>query len=114
MPRDYSGTGIKIGWKHGRGMAQGSLDLIEAMRVIAEAAQPIKAGATIAAENGATAFQLMAIFDWATISQAEVYTKAANQKRMAGEAMGLLVERAENEPLSHPSVAPSQTTGNKR
>jgi len=56
----------------------------------------------------------MAIFDWATISQAEVYTKAANQKRMAGEAMGLLVERAENEPLSHPSVAPSQTTGNKR
>jgi hypothetical protein len=36
---DYSGTGIKIG--RGRGMAQHSLDLIEAMRVIAEAAQPI-------------------------------------------------------------------------
>jgi hypothetical protein len=35
---EYSGTGTKI---MGRGMAQGSLDLIEAMRVIAEAAQPI-------------------------------------------------------------------------
>jgi hypothetical protein len=35
--RDYSGTGTKIG----RGMAQASLDLIEAMHVIAEAAQPI-------------------------------------------------------------------------
>jgi hypothetical protein len=34
---EYSGTGTKIG----RGMAQGSLDLIEAMIVIAEAAQPI-------------------------------------------------------------------------
>jgi hypothetical protein len=37
MTSDYSGTGIKIG----RGMAQRSLDLIEAMRVIAKAAQPI-------------------------------------------------------------------------
>src|SRR2546430_14861218 len=34
---EYSGTGTKIG----RGMAQRSLDLIEAMRVITEAAQPI-------------------------------------------------------------------------
>lgn len=30
-----------------------------------------KAGATIAAERGATASQLMAIFDWSSISQAE-------------------------------------------
>ena len=37
MTSEYSGTGTKIG----RGMAQGSLDLIEAMRAIAEAAQPI-------------------------------------------------------------------------
>jgi hypothetical protein len=37
MTSEYSGTGTKIG----RGMAQASLDLIEAMRVIAEAAQPI-------------------------------------------------------------------------
>jgi integrase len=52
-----------------------------------------KAGATRAAEMGATAHQLMAIFDWSTISQAEVYTKAANRKKMAGEAMGLLTKR---------------------
>jgi integrase len=73
-----------------------------------------KAGATIAAENGATASQLMAIFDWATISQAEVYTKAASQKRMAGEAMGLInPDQRANKPLSHPSVAPSQASENK-
>jgi integrase len=49
-----------------------------------------KAGATFAAEAGATTSQLMAMFDWTTISQAEVYTKAANRKRMAGDAMGLI------------------------
>jgi hypothetical protein len=37
MTTEYSGTGTKIG----RGMAQSSLDLIDAMRLIAEAAQPI-------------------------------------------------------------------------
>jgi len=49
-----------------------------------------KAGATIAAENGATTSQLMAMFDWTTISQAEVYTRAANRKRLAGEGMGFI------------------------
>jgi hypothetical protein len=33
-----------------------------------------KAGATIAAENGATTRQLMAMFDWDTVSMAEAYT----------------------------------------
>jgi hypothetical protein len=32
----------------------------------------------------------MAMFDWTTISQAEVYTQAANRKRMAGDAMRLI------------------------
>jgi integrase len=49
-----------------------------------------KAGATIAAENGATEQQLMAIFDWTTPAQAAVYTRSANRKKMAGEHMGLL------------------------
>jgi integrase len=49
-----------------------------------------KAGATIAAENGATAKQLMAIFGWDTMRQAELYTRAADQKRMAGDAMHLI------------------------
>jgi integrase len=50
-----------------------------------------KAGATIAADNGATAHQLMAIFGWTTIKQAEIYTKKADQKRLAGVATRLLV-----------------------
>jgi integrase len=49
-----------------------------------------KAGATIAAENGATAHQLMAIFGWKTLEQAEVYTQKARQQLLAGGAMGLI------------------------
>jgi integrase len=49
-----------------------------------------KAGATIAAENGATDRQLMALYDWTTAAQANVYTEAANRKRMAGEAARLV------------------------
>jgi hypothetical protein len=49
-----------------------------------------KAAATRAAERGATAHQLMAIFGWRTIKQAEVYTRAAERKRLAGTAMHLL------------------------
>jgi integrase len=50
-----------------------------------------KAGASIAAENGATEHQLMAIFGWATSKEAERYTKTAKRKKMAGDAMTLLV-----------------------
>jgi len=49
-----------------------------------------KAGATLAAESGATTNQLMAIFDWDTPAQAKIYTDAADRKRMAGEAMPML------------------------
>lgn len=49
-----------------------------------------KAGAVIAAENGATAAQLMAIFGWRDIKQAERYTRAADQRRLAGGAMHLI------------------------
>jgi integrase len=42
-----------------------------------------KASASLAAENGATVHQLMAIFDWVTPSQAEVYTRKADRKRLA-------------------------------
>ena len=43
-----------------------------------------KAGASIAAENGAAEHQLMAIFGWATSKEAERYTKAA-RKKIAGD-----------------------------
>ena len=62
-----------------------------------------KAGATIAAENGATEHELMAIFGWDSPKQAALYTKAANRKKLAGDAMHLLVQgQTENEsvPLS--------------
>jgi integrase len=49
-----------------------------------------KAGATIAAERGATPHQLMAIFGWKTLAQAELYTKKARQQMIAGGAMNLV------------------------
>jgi integrase len=49
-----------------------------------------KAGATLAAEAGATDRQLMAMFDWTSASQATVYTKAADRKRLAQEGSRLL------------------------
>lgn len=73
-----------------------------------------KAGATIAAENGATTRQLMAMFDWSTISQAEVYTRAADQKKLAGEAMGLInLDRTGNEDCRTPIVAPKISQSNQ-
>lgn len=50
-----------------------------------------KAGATFAAENGATAHQLMAMYGWTTLKQPALYTKAADQQRLAGGAMTLLL-----------------------
>jgi integrase len=42
-----------------------------------------KAGATIAAENGASDRQLMAMFGWSTERQAGVYTRRADRTRLA-------------------------------
>ncbi|MFC3208203.1 tyrosine-type recombinase/integrase [Aquamicrobium soli] len=50
-----------------------------------------KAGATIAADNGATDSELMAIFGWTTKKQTEVYTRNANRKRLAGKAAHKLI-----------------------
>jgi integrase len=49
-----------------------------------------KAGATFAAEAGATDRQLMAMFDWTSASQANVYTAAASKKNLAAEGSRLL------------------------
>jgi integrase len=54
-----------------------------------------KAGATIAAENGATERQLMAIFGWRTSKQAVLYTRSADQKALAGSAMTLLSPKSQ-------------------
>jgi len=55
-----------------------------------------KAGATIAATEGATTHQLMAIFGWDSIKQAERYTRKANQAKLARQAMHLLASRSES------------------
>ena len=52
-----------------------------------------KAGATIAANNGATSRHLMAIFGWDTLKEAERYTRNADQLRLAQSAMHLLQEQ---------------------
>jgi integrase len=50
-----------------------------------------KAGATRAANNGATVAQLEAIYGWSGGGMASLYTRAADRVRLAREAMGKLV-----------------------
>lgn len=52
-----------------------------------------KAGAARAAENSATTHELMAIFGWQTVKEAERYTQAAQRKRLASNAERLLGHR---------------------
>jgi hypothetical protein len=40
-----------------------------------------KTGAAIAAENGATAHELMAIFGWLTLKEAERYTRGGGTEK---------------------------------
>lgn len=56
-----------------------------------------KAGATIAANSGATVHELMAMFGWARSSMAEVYTKEADRARLARGA----AERIANAQVSN-------------
>jgi integrase len=65
-----------------------------------------KAGATRAAEAGATAHQLMAVFGWRSIKHAETYTRGAERKRLARDAMHLLAgtERDEKFPTEDSNI----------
>lgn len=47
-----------------------------------------KAGATIAAEHGATAHQLMSMYGWSRLDEAELYTREADRRRNAAVAAG--------------------------
>ena len=63
-----------------------------------------KAGATRAAENGATVNQLMALFGWKTEKMALLYTRKADRKRLAATAGPLLAPppaQTPNEQLPH-------------
>jgi len=57
-----------------------------------------KAGATIAADAGASAHELMAMFGWKRLAEAELYTEAANRKRLAA----VTAERIEDSFLPKP------------
>lgn len=49
-----------------------------------------KAGATIAANNGATPYELTAMFGWSSTKMAEIYTKKADRTRLAERAANKL------------------------
>jgi integrase len=69
-----------------------------------------KAAAAIAAENGATPQQLMAIFGWTTLEQAELYARAARQKRLAETSMHMIVP-GQNENESVPLLSEKNDSG---
>ena len=52
-----------------------------------------KAGATIAADEGASAHELMAMFGWSRLAMAEIYTKETDKKRLARGASERLSNR---------------------
>jgi hypothetical protein len=68
-----------------------------------------KAGATIAANNGATAHQLMAMFGWSTLKMAEVYTRGADQELLAEAGMHMLQAPEQNSTESCPTEHASGT-----
>lgn len=55
-----------------------------------------KAGATRAADNGASERQLMAMYGWTKADMARHYTEAANRKRLSVNGAELLLLRPEN------------------
>jgi integrase len=66
-----------------------------------------KAGATIAAERGATDRQLMAMFGWESSRQATTYTAAADRKRLAADA-ARLIGRDQSANIDCPTELPHQ------
>lgn len=52
-----------------------------------------KAGATIAADEGATAHELMAMYGWSRLTMAETYTREADKKKLARGASERLSNR---------------------
>ncbi|MBY5601736.1 tyrosine-type recombinase/integrase [Rhizobium leguminosarum] len=63
-----------------------------------------KFSATMAANAGATAHQLMAMFGWTTIEQAEIYTKKADRERLGRLSSRLVAEHFETEIAPHLDV----------
>lgn len=64
-----------------------------------------KAGATMAADNGATPHELTAMYGWSSTKMAELYTKKADRKRLA--------ERAANKLYPHQDKGAGDEAKNK-
>jgi integrase len=62
-----------------------------------------KIAATTAADNGATVHQLMSIFGWKTTQMAEFYTREANRKRLARQAIHTLSRTLGQHSIPSPS-----------
>lgn len=65
-----------------------------------------KAGAAMAAENGATEHEIMAVFGWTTPKQAAHYTRAAQRKPMAERGMAAL-GGGHGENINRPTHSPT-------
>jgi integrase len=81
----------QLGWKAFQDLVSAVADQADLRHCSAHGLR--KAGATIAANNGATSRQLMAIFGWYTLKEAERYTRKADQERLAESAMHMLEVR---------------------
>lgn len=55
-----------------------------------------KLAATLSANDGASAHELMAHFGWVKVEQAEVYTKSADRKRLGIKSSGRVADQLEN------------------
>lgn len=63
-----------------------------------------KAGATRAANRGASELQLMAIFGWSTGKMAQHYTRSADRVRLARDAAALLMPEVQTEDKKRPHL----------
>ena len=70
-----------------------------------------KIAATTAADNGATVHQLMSIFGWKTTQMAEYYTREANRKRLAREAIHTLSRTLGQHSIPSPTRSVPLTLG---
>lgn len=61
-----------------------------------------KLAATLAANGGATAHELMSQFGWANSKQAEVYTRGADRARLGVKSSRIVSEQLENILAPHP------------
>ncbi|MHA7777229.1 tyrosine-type recombinase/integrase [Roseibium sp. M-1] len=71
-----------------------------------------KSAATVLAEAGATEYQLMAVFGWSDSKTARIYTKKAEQQRLARSAFAHLENTSE--PINVPLSSTVKSSGTKR